>query len=76
MYSRPSVACVASGTWKVVLSLLSCCDLSLLIFGVILYSTKKFHCLIPPGARYLSRDSYRRDCHGFGVESCHAPKKL
>ena len=31
--------------------LLTCCDLSLAFFGLVLYFTEKFHCLIPEGQK-------------------------
>ena len=31
--------------------LLSCCDLYLVFFGLVLYFTEKFHCLIPEGQK-------------------------
>ena len=38
--------------WKLkCFDLLSCCDLSLAFFGLVLYSTQKFHCLIPVGQK-------------------------
>ena len=52
MYSHPAVACVVSGSLNVVTHL-SCCDLSLAFFDLVLYSTKKLHCLIPEGQKVL-----------------------
>ena len=34
-------------------NLLTCCDLSLVFFSLVLYFTEKFHCLIPEGQKVL-----------------------
>ena len=50
MYSHPAGACA----WKFKCGdLLNCCDLSLAFFGLVLYSTKMFHCFIPEGQKVL-----------------------
>ena len=50
MYSWPAVACVCF--WKLKCGgLLTCGDLFLAFFGLVLYFTEKLYCLIPEGQK-------------------------
>ena len=56
--------------------LLTCGDLSLVFFGLVLYFTEKLHCLIPEGQKVSLLQVFnirvkivQNDCLGLGVGS-------